>query len=212
MLQHHDKVIALVIQHMLLVVVAESIAVLVGITTGILVTRPRFKKLAFYVTNTANIGQSVPTLSVIGLTLPILGIGFIPAIFALFIYIVLPIIRNTHAGIVSVDKKIMEASVAIGLTRLQLIRYIEIPLSSKIILAGIRTSTIFCIGTASLVFLIGGGGLGELIFTGIQLVDPEMIIAGAVPAALLALAADLCFAVIGRLVQTHKSTISTSKR
>lgn len=197
---HKDTVLNLIGQHMLLVAVAESIAIAVGIASGILLTRSRFRRWAFLVTNATNIGQSVPSLSVIGLTIPLLGIGFTPAIFSLFIYVVLPIVRNTHAGLTSVDKKIIEAGVGIGLSQFQILRHIEIPLSSKVILAGIRTSTIFCIGTASLVFLVGAGGLGELIFTGIELVDPSMILAGAIPAALLALGADVCFELAQRLL------------
>ena len=199
LLEHNMQVLNLVAEHMLLVLIAQSLAISVGVTLGIIVTRPRFKRFANYVNGFSNIGQAVPSLSVLGLTIPLLGIGFTPAIFALFVYVVLPIIRNTYAGLISVDKKILEASAGIGLNPSQILRHVEIPLASKVILDGIRTSTIFCIATTTLVFLIGAGGLGELIFTGIALVDVEMILAGAIPAALLAFGADLVFGAIGRM-------------
>ncbi|MBE44667.1 MAG: hypothetical protein CMO16_05780 [Thaumarchaeota archaeon] len=200
LLEHNLQVGDLIVEHMILVAIAESIAIGVGLTLGIAITRPRFKWLAHYVNGLSNIGQSVPSLSVIGLVIPLLGIGFTPAVFALFVYVVLPIIRNTYAGLMSVDKKILEASVGIGLDPFQVLRHVEIPLAFTIILDGIRISTVFCIATAALVFLIGAGGLGELIFTGIALVDIEMILAGAIPVALLAFGVDLLFGVLERIV------------
>ena len=197
-IEHQAQVGTLIVQHLQLVAIAEAIAITIGLTLGILITRSKFKRFAHYVTGFVNAGQAVPTLAVIGLTISLLGIGFTPAIFALFIYVVLPIVRNTNAGLISVDKKFIEASMGVGLKPLQVLRHIEIPLASKVILDGIRTSTIFCIGTANLVFLVGAGGLGELIFTGIALLDTKMILAGAIPAALLALGADLLFGIAGR--------------
>lgn len=202
MLANQGMVFGLVFQHMFLVLVAELIAVAVGLPLGVIITRKRYGIFGRYVSAFANIGQSVPSLSVLGLAIPILGIGFMPSVIALFLYVVLPIIRNTQAGISSVDVKIKEAATGIGLDQSQILKHIEIPLSSKVIIAGIRTSTVFCIGTATLVFLIGGGGLGELIFTGIAMVDPQRIVAGVVPAALLAVGAELGLGLAERRVAT----------
>ena len=136
------------------------------------------------------IGQTVPSLAILALAVGTIGLGAFPAILAILLYVLLPIASNTTAGIAMVPAPVVDASRGIGMSAWQILTAVEIPLALPLILAGIRTATVVAISTGALAYLIGAGGLGELIFTGIALFRPEMMIAGAAPAALLALAAD----------------------
>src|SRR5690606_14204600 len=135
----------------------------------------------------AGILQTIPSIALLGFMIPLLGIGAKPAIVALFLYALLPIIRNTYSGILGVNPAVKEAATAMGMTRRQVLWKVELPLAFPVILAGIRTATVITVGVATLAAYIGAGGLGEFIFGGIALNNSAMILAGAIPAALLAL-------------------------
>ncbi|MCT7958449.1 ABC transporter permease [Laspinema palackyanum] len=178
-------------EHLFLVAIAITIATTVGIPLGILITRK--PHLSQSILGVANILQTVPSLALFGflISVPIIGgIGAVPAIFALTLYALLPIIRNTYTGIVGVDPAIREAGRGMGMTDWQLLCQVEIPLAMGVILAGVRVSTAISVGTATIAAAIGAGGLGALIFQGISMVNNQLILAGAVPAAAIALIAD----------------------
>lgn len=186
-----SEILNLSAEHLALVLIAMLIATAIGIPTGIMLTRrlaPRRWVLGF-----ASVMQTVPSLALFGFLIPIPligGIGKRTAVVALVLYALLPILRNTLAGILGVDPAVRESAVAMGMTQGQLLRQVEIPLASRTILAGLRVATVTTIGTATIAAAIGGGGLGVFIFRGVASVDTTQILAGAVPAALIALAAD----------------------
>jgi osmoprotectant transport system permease protein len=179
------------IEHLYLVTIAIFIATIVGIPLGILVTRkPKLRKpiLGF-----ANIMQTIPSLALFGLLIPVPiigGIGDRTAIIALILYSLLPIIRNTYTGIIGVDPAIHEAGKGMGMTDMQLLFQVEIPLALGVILAGVRVATVIAIGLATIAAAIGAGGLGVFIFRGVATVNNQLLFAGAIPAALMALVAD----------------------
>ncbi|MFH1155343.1 MAG: ABC transporter permease [Pseudomonadota bacterium] len=196
----------LITEHLVLVLVSMSAAVVVGVALGTLMTRRGFEKSASTIMATVNVWQSVPSLGVIGLAygfLPLLGlsgIGMVPALIALFVHAVAPIVRNTYAGIDSVNQDVIEAATGMGMTRMQILLRVEFPNALPVILGGIRTSTAIIVGTAPLAFLIGGGGLGFWVFTGIALVDMGIMTAGAVPVALIAMLFDCCLGILEKVV------------
>ena len=179
------------IEHLSLVAVAIFIAVIIGIPLGILITRkPKFSQL---VLGFANIMQTIPSLALFGLLIPVPlvgGIGDRTAIIALTLYSLMPIIRNTYTGIIGVDTAICEAGRGMGMTDIELLFQVEIPLAMSVIIAGIRVATVFAIGLATIAAAIGAGGLGVFIFRGVATVNNQLLFAGAIPAALIALAAD----------------------
>lgn len=179
------------IEHLYLVTIAILIAIIVGMPLGILVTRkPKLKKpiLGF-----ANIMQTIPSLALFGLLIPVPvlgGIGDRTAIIALTLYSLLPIIRNTYTGIIGVDPAIREAGKGMGMTDRQLLFQVEIPLALGVIIAGVRVAAVIAIGLATIAAAIGAGGLGVFIFRGVATVNNQLLFAGAIPAALMALIAD----------------------
>lgn len=177
-------------QHIVLVLVSSVLAILIAVPAGILITRPKFKKAEWAVSNIANLGQTIPSLAVLALMISVLGIGFQTAVFALFIYSILPIFRNTVAGLESIDKNMIDAAKGMGMKPHQILFRIELPNSAYSILAGIRTAVVLNIGTAALAYVVGAGGLGVWIFTGINLFDNGFLISGAIPVTLLAILAD----------------------
>ena len=183
--------------HLLLVGVSIGIATLVGIPLGILITRKT--NLRQPILGIANILQTIPSLALFGflISVPIIGgIGAKTAIIALTLYSLLPIIRNTYTGIISVDPAIREAGRGMGMTDKQLLLQVEIPLALGVILAGVRVATVIAIGVATIAAAIGAGGLGVFVFRGIAMVNNDLILAGAVPAAVLAILADWAIALI----------------
>jgi osmoprotectant transport system permease protein len=195
------EILELTWEHFILVAVAVSIAVAAGVPLGILVTRN--VALRRWLLGFANVMQTIPSLALFGFLIPIPWIGGIgprTAVVALVFYALLPVLRNTLAGILSVDPAVRESAVAMGMTGGQILRQVELPLAARTILAGIRVATVTTIGTAAIAAAIGGGGLGVFIFRGIASVDTTQILAGAVPAALLALAVQGLFEWGGRLV------------
>ncbi|MEX0878980.1 MAG: ABC transporter permease [Thermoanaerobaculia bacterium] len=189
--ERRGDILALTGQHVLLVFAATTIAVAIGVPLGVALTRrPR---LARPVLGFANVVQTIPSLALFGflIPMPVLGgIGARTAIVALVVYSLLPILRNTHAGILSVDPAVVEAATGLGMTPGQRLRFVELPLALPVVLAGIRVAVVVGIGLATIAAAIGAGGLGVLIYRGVATVDHRLILAGAVPAALLALAFD----------------------
>lgn len=175
-------------QHMNLTLISLGLAIFTAVPLGIFLTRHR--KLADVIIGIAAVFQTIPSLALLGFMIPLLGIGFTPAVVALTVYGLLPILRNTYTGIVGVDQGAIEAGKGMGMTTFQILFMVEIPLSLSIIMAGIRTATVMIIGVATLASLVGAGGLGDLIFRGISSVNANLILAGAIPAALLAILFD----------------------
>ena len=189
-LSHSDDILYLARQHLWLVAVSGTLATLVAVPLGVLLTRERFRPYANAVVQFVNLGTTIPTLAILALSMSFLGIGAPPALFGLFVLTLLPILLNTIAGVRSVPAPLIEAALGMGMTRRQILIEVELPNAAFVILAGIRTALAINVGTAPLAFLIGGGGLGELIFTGIDLMRPGMLLAGAIPTALLAILVD----------------------
>ncbi|WP_066500690.1 ABC transporter permease [Abyssisolibacter fermentans] len=175
-------------QHLKLTLIALICAIVIAVPLGIYLTR--HKRFADTVIGITAIFQTIPSVALLGFMIPILGIGTLPAIVALTIYGLLPILRNTYTGIMGVDKSSIEAGRGMGMTSKQILFMVQIPLASTIIMAGIRTAAVLIVGVATLASLIGAGGLGELIFRGIASVDSVLILFGAVPAAILAIGID----------------------
>jgi osmoprotectant transport system permease protein len=183
-----DDILNLTAEHSVLVLIAMAFALAIGIPLGILLTRqPALRRWAL---GFANVMQTVPSLALFGFLIPLTHIGKPTAIIALVLYALLPILRNTLTGILGVDRAVRESAIAMGMTNHQLLRHVELPLAAPVILAGVRVATVTTIGTATIAAAIGGGGLGVFIFRGIASVDTTEILAGAVPAALLALLSD----------------------
>jgi osmoprotectant transport system permease protein len=186
------EVLELTLEHLKLVAISTLLAVLVGIPLGILITRwPALNKP---VLGGANIIQTIPSLALFGFLLPAPWIGARAdriAILALALYALLPLIRNTYAGIQGVDRAIVEAGRGMGLTDRQLLFQVELPLALGVIIAGVRVATVISVGLATIAAAIGAGGLGEYIFRGLAMVNNQVILAGAIPAAAMALLADV---------------------
>jgi osmoprotectant transport system permease protein len=180
----------LIKQHIILVLASGGAAILLGVPVGIWLSRPSMARAAETIMQTFNIGTTIPTLAVIALSMTLLGIGFAPAFFGLFVASLLPIVRNTYAGLLAVPSHLKEAALGMGMTPAQILFRVELPNALFVIFSGIRTALAINVGPTPLAFLIGGGGLGELIFTGIDLMDTGMLLAGAIPTALLAVLVD----------------------
>lgn len=192
MLQNHIEVVELTFEHLWLVGTAILLAVAIGIPLGILITR--HPVLSKPVLGAANIIQTVPSLALFGFLLPAPWIGERAdrlAILALTLYSLLPVIRNTYTGIRNVDPAVVEAGRGLGLTDRQLLLKVQLPLSLGVIIAGVRVAAVISVGLATIAAAIGAGGLGEYIFRGLAMVNNQVILAGAIPAALLAILADL---------------------
>jgi osmoprotectant transport system permease protein len=191
-LQNHAQVLELTLEHLWLVGLSTILAVLVGVPLGIVISR--HTSLNKPVLASANIIQTIPSLALFGFLLPVPWLGERSdrlAILALTLYALLPIIRNTYTGICSVDPAVLEAGRGMGLTDSQLLFQVELPLAVSVILSGIRVAIVISVGLATIAAAIGAGGLGEFIFRGLAMIDDRVILAGAIPAAILALAADL---------------------
>ena len=204
MLQNHTEVLELTFEHLKLVGISTFLAVLVGIPLGILITRwPILNKP---VLGGANIIQTIPSLALFGFLLPAPWIGARAdrlAILALALYALLPLIRNTYAGIQGVDRAIVEAGRGMGMTDRQLLFQVELPLSLGVIIAGVRVATVISVGLATIAAAIGAGGLGEYIFRGLAMVNNQVILAGAIPAAALAILADVSLGWLEKRLKPH---------
>lgn len=195
--QESAKLLQQTLEHIGLTFISLLIAVLIGLPLGIYITRN--KKAAGLVLGAVGILQTIPSIALLGFMIPLLGIGPVPAITALFLYALLPIIRNTFTGINNVDPVIKEAAVAMGMTRTQVLFKVELILAFPVIMAGIRTATVINVGVGTLAAYIAAGGLGEFIFGGIALNNTNMILAGAIPAALLAIVLDFLLSLVQKM-------------
>jgi osmoprotectant transport system permease protein len=202
---HNVEVLELTTEHLWLVGISMLLAVAIGVPAGVLLTRrPGLERPVLGINNVI---QTIPSLALLGFLLPVPWLGTRAeriAIAALTLYALLPIIRNTFTGISSVDPAVRQAAVAMGMTDRQVLWQVELPLSFSLILAGVRTATVITVGVATIAAAIGAGGLGELIFRGLAMVDNRVILAGAVPAAVLALIADLGLGLVENLVRVRR--------
>ncbi|QDR63788.1 ABC transporter permease [Mammaliicoccus sciuri] len=183
-----NELIQKTLEHFYISLLALLLAMIVAIPLGILLTRT--KKLAKVVLSIASVLQTVPSLAVLALMIPFLGVGKLPAILALFIYILLPILNNTYIGINNVDKNVKAAGLSMGMTKFQEMFMIELPLAISVIMSGVRLSSVYAISWATLASFIGAGGLGDFIFNGLNLYQPDLIIGGAISVTLIALIMD----------------------
>src|SRR5215203_467191 len=206
--QNWPELLALTREHIFLVFLSTGLAILVGVPLGILLTRVR--SLQTPILGFANIMQTVPSLALFGLLIPIPfigGIGARTAVIALALYALLPVIRNTVTGILGIDPKVREAATAMGMTDGQVLRSVELPLAAPVILTGIRVAVVISVGVATVAAAVGAGGLGTYIFRGLRQNDNNLLLAGAVASALLAL---LCDFALGQLEKTYEIGSRTS--
>ncbi len=204
--QNSSKLAEQCFEHIGLTFISLFLAILIAVPVGIWITRKT--GLAPAVLGFAGVLQTIPSIALLGFMIPILGIGIKPAIFALFLYAILPILRNTYTGIQEVEKAVTEAATGMGMTSRQILIKVELPLALPVIFAGIRTATVINVGVATLASYIGAGGLGEFIFGGIALDNSAMVLAGAIPAALLAVFFDQALAFIQHRVRRKRSNKS----
>jgi osmoprotectant transport system permease protein len=210
LIRNRAEVLHLTFEHLFLVALATGAASAVGIPIGILLTRrPALSKP---VLAAANVLQTIPSLALFGFLIPLLGsqgIGRLPAVIALFLYSLLPIIRNTFTGISGVDPAVREAARGMGMTDWQMLRQVELPLAMSVIIAGVRVATVISVGTATIAAAIGAGGLGVYIFRGLRMNDDTLILAGAVPAAIMALGADFALGLVEKLLAPGRAAART---
>jgi osmoprotectant transport system permease protein len=203
-LTHRSEILEATLGHVELVLIAMSIAIAIGVPLGMfIVQRPTLRTFFLGI---ASVFQTIPSLALFGFLIPIPfigGIGRRTAIVALVLYALLPILRNTYVGLTSIDPAVLEAAEAMGMTNMQILTRVRLPLALSIILAGIRTATVITIGVATIAAAIGAGGLGTFIFRGVAMVSDAVILAGAVPAALLAIVADLFLALVERRLRVQ---------
>lgn len=190
------SLLVLVGEHLKLVIISSSLTILIGVPVGIWVTRPSGRSFLPIVTDLTSFGQTFPPVAVIALAVPVLGFGLLPTVIALFLYGLLPVVRNTIAGLRAVPENILDAAYGIGMSRPQVLVRVEIPLAARVIMAGVRTSVTINIGTAMIGAVIGAGGLGSPIIAGLVQDNVAYIVEGALPAAMLAVLADQLAATI----------------
>src|SRR5690625_1871163 len=189
-LMYEDDIVYLIGEHLYLVFISGGLAILLGIPLGILLSRSFMRRFAESLMQVLNIGTTIPTLAVLALSMSFLGIGSLPAIFALWLASLIYIVRNTYSGLISLPDYLLEAANGMGMKPLQTLWYVELPNALFVIFEGIRTAVTINIGTVPLAFFIGGGGLGELIFTGIDLNELYMMLSAPILAPILSLISD----------------------
>lgn len=187
--ENGENLVRLIWEHLYISAISVSLGVLFAVPIGIWLTRIN-DRVADLVISFVSILQSLPSLALLTLMIPLIGVGQLPAIVALFIYSLMPIMRNTYAGIQSVDEGMVDAAKGMGMTTIQLLQKVELPQAAPIIMAGIRLSTTYVIAWTTLASFIGAGGLGDFIFNGLNLYIPELIIGGTIPVTVIALLAD----------------------
>lgn len=186
--QYGGQLISKTVEHFYISIIALLIAIVVAVPIGILLSK--LKRTSNIVLTIAGVLQTIPTLAVLAVMIPIFGVGKMPAIVALFLYVLLPILNNTVIGVQNIDKNIKEAGTSMGMTRFQLMKDVELPLALPLILGGIRLSSVYVISWATLASYVGAGGLGDFVFNGLNLYDPMMIVSAAILVTLLALVVD----------------------
>lgn len=198
MAEHAEQILDLLLEHIQMTVIAVGFAILIGVPLGILISY--VKKLGKPIIGVANVVQAIPSMALLGLAIPLLGIGTLPAVVMVIIYSLLPIIKNTYTGIASIDPQLVEAANGIGLTKWQVLAKVKIPMALPVIMAGVRISAVTAVGLMTMAAFIGAGGLGYLVFSGIRTVNNLQILAGAIPACLLALLVDFLMGMVEKLV------------
>ncbi|PTE80138.1 ABC transporter permease [Staphylococcus gallinarum] len=186
--QYGGQLISKTVEHFYISIIALLIAIVVAVPIGILLSK--LKRTSNIVLTIAGVLQTIPTLAVLAVMIPIFGVGKMPAIVALFLYVLLPILNNTVIGVQNIDKNIKEAGTSMGMTRFKLMKDVELPLALPLILGGIRLSSVYVISWATLASYVGAGGLGDFVFNGLNLYDPMMIVSAAILVTLLALVVD----------------------
>ncbi len=205
-----SKILSLLAQHVELTIIAILLAILIGIPIGIFISH--YKSIRKYVLGFINVVQAVPSMAFLGLLVPVLGIGSTPAIFMVVLYSLLPIVKNTSTGITGIDAGVLESATGIGLTPRQILFKIQLPLALPIIMAGVRISAVSAVGLMTLSAFVGAGGLGYLVFSGVQTVNNTMILAGAIPACILALCVDFVFSKVETVATPDGISTNKSKR
>jgi osmoprotectant transport system permease protein len=201
-LHPRGTLLELVAEHLWMVIVSSGLATIIGISIGVLVTRPMGRQYLPLVSNLSSLGQTFPPVAVLALAVPLLGFGFKPTVAALLLYGLLPILRNTIVGIENIPADVREAAYGMGMSSWQVLFRIELPLALKVIMSGIRISVVINIGTATVGATIGAGGLGSPIIAGLVAENPAFVIEGAIPAALLAFSADALLGNIEKTIST----------
>lgn len=197
-IQNKDQILTLLLVHIRLTVSSVGLSLLIGVPLGILICY--VKKLSKPILGIANVIQAIPSMALLGFVIPFLGIGTVPAIITVLLYSLLPIIKNTYTGIDNINQDIIESATGIGLTRFQILTKIQIPLALPVIMAGVRISAVTAVGLMTIAAFIGASGLGFLVFSGVRTVNNYQILAGAIPACLLALIVDFLVGLVERLV------------
>ncbi|PVD18085.1 amino acid ABC transporter permease [Mesotoga sp. Brook.08.105.5.1] len=201
-LHPRGTLLELVAEHLWMVIVSSGLATIIGISIGVLVTRPMGRQYLPLVSNLSSLGQTFPPVAVLALAVPLLGFGFKPTVAALLLYGLLPILRNTIVGIENIPADVREAAYGMGMSSWQVLFRIELPLALKVIMSGIRISVVINIGTATVGATIGAGGLGSPIIAGLVAENPAFVLEGAIPAALLAFSADALLGNIEKTIST----------
>ena len=195
---NYTEILALLLEHIKLTAISVGLAVLIGVPLGIFISY--MSKASKIVLSIANVIQAIPSMALLGFMIPFLGIGAIPAVTAVVLYSLLPIIKNTYTGLESINPQTLEAAKGIGLTRFQILTKVQIPLALPVIMTGVRVASVTAVGLMTMAAFIGAGGLGNLVFSGIRTVNNNQILAGAIPACLLALFVDFLLGMIEKLV------------
>lgn len=196
--ENWSQIVKLLLEHVEMTAIAVGFAVVIGVPLGILISY--VKKLGKPIIGVANIVQAIPSMALLGLAIPLLGIGTLPAVVMVIIYSLLPIIKNTYTGISGIDPQMVEAAKGIGLTKWQVLSKVKLPMALPVIMAGVRISAVTAVGLMTMAAFIGAGGLGYMVFSGIRTVNNLQILAGAIPACLLALLVDLLMSLVEKLV------------
>lgn len=206
----YQRILDALLRHIQLVVAGTALAVGVGVGVGMLLSRPALRRWAGPVVAVANVGQSVPSLAVLALFMGLLGLGWKTAIFALWVYSLLPVLHNTYTGLTGVDSRVLDAARGMGMRPVRILQRVELPLAAPVIMAGVRTAVVVNVGTAPLATFVAAGGLGDLIVTGISLNRMSVLMVGATLTAILALVLDRAAGwVEQRLTPWRKPVVST---
>ena len=196
--EYGSQLLSKAVEHFYISMFALLLAIVVAVPLGILLSKTQ--RTANVVLTVAGVLQTIPTLAVLAIMIPIFGVGKTPAIVALFIYVLLPILNNTVLGVKNIDKNVIQAGQSMGMTKFQLMKDVEMPLALPLIISGIRLSSVYVISWATLASYVGAGGLGDLVFNGLNLYQPPMIISAAIVVTLLALVIDFIFSLVEKWV------------
>lgn len=207
--RYGGQILELTGEHLYMSAIAILLAIVIGVPLAVFMTRN--PKIAVTIQTIINTVQTIPTISLLLIIMIFLGLGYSTAIVALVLYSLLPIVQNTYAGLENVDKSMIEAGTGMGMTRLQLLTYVKLPLALPIILAGIRIAAVVAVGSATIATFVGAGGLGEMIMRGISTTDDQKILAGAIPAAVLVVGVDMLIGKIEKRASYRVNTARTNK-